>query len=73
MINSGIFESQSTEIIRLAKGENDSQLSKVTQCEQELYETQVRASNIGRCPTAHTFHVWICYLTVYFEIYSVEI
>lgn len=38
---------QMTEIIRLAKGENDSQLSKVTQCEQDMYETQVRAANIG--------------------------
>ncbi|XP_052869431.1 mediator of RNA polymerase II transcription subunit 22 [Anopheles cruzii] len=36
------------EIIRLAKGENDTQLSKITQCEQDTYETQVRAANIVR-------------------------
>lgn len=36
-----------TEIIKLAKGENDSQLSKITQCEQDTYEMQVRAANIG--------------------------
>lgn len=35
------------EIIKLAKGENDSQLSKITQCEQDTYEMQVRAANIG--------------------------
>lgn len=39
---------QTTEIIRLAKGESDSQVSKVTQCEQDMYETQVRAANIGK-------------------------
>lgn len=38
---------QSIEILGLAKGGNDSQLSKVTQCEQDMYETQVRAANIG--------------------------
>lgn len=37
----------STEIIKLTKGETDSQLSKVTQCEQDTFEMQVRASNIG--------------------------
>lgn len=37
-----------TEIIKLTKGETDSQLSKVTQCEQDTYEMQVRASNIGK-------------------------
>lgn len=31
----------------MAKGENDSQLSKITQCEQDTYEMQVRAANIG--------------------------
>lgn len=36
------------EIIKLAKGESDSQLSKITQCEQDTYEMQVRASNIGK-------------------------
>lgn len=36
------------EIIKLTKGETDSQLSKVTQCEQDTYEMQVRASNIGK-------------------------
>lgn len=35
------------EIIKLAKGETDSQLSKITQCEQDTYEMQVRAANIG--------------------------
>lgn len=36
------------EIIKLAKGETDSQLSKITQCEQDTYEMQVRAANIGK-------------------------
>ncbi|XP_055609537.1 mediator of RNA polymerase II transcription subunit 22 [Uranotaenia lowii] len=36
------------EIVRLAKGENETQLSKMTQCEQDTYEMQVRASNIVR-------------------------
>lgn len=40
-----------TEIIKLAKGENDSQLSKITQCEQDTYEMQVRAANIGKLMT----------------------
>lgn len=37
-----------SEIIKLAKGENDSQLSKITQYEQDTYEMQVRAANIGK-------------------------
>ena len=37
-----------TEIIRLARVEEDSQISKTTQTEQDQYEMQVRASNIGR-------------------------
>lgn len=36
------------EIVRLAKGENETQFSKMTQCEQDTYEMQVRASNIVR-------------------------
>jgi mediator of RNA polymerase II transcription subunit 22 len=37
------------EIIKTAKGENEgSQLSKLTQCEQDAYEMQVRAANIVR-------------------------
>ncbi|CAD7087476.1 unnamed protein product [Hermetia illucens] len=36
------------EIVKLAKGEGDSQLSKITQCEQDTYEMQVRAANIVR-------------------------
>lgn len=36
------------EIVKLAKGEGDSQLSKITQCEQDTYEMQVRAANIGK-------------------------
>lgn len=36
-----------TEIIKLARGEGDSQISKATQCEQDTYEMQVRAANIG--------------------------
>lgn len=36
------------EIIKLAKGENDSQLSRMTQCEQDTYEMHVRAANIVR-------------------------
>lgn len=38
-----------TEIGKLAKGESEShQLSKITQCEQDTYEMQVRAANIVR-------------------------
>lgn len=36
-----------TEIVKLAKGENDSQLNRMTQIEQDTYEMQVRAANIG--------------------------
>jgi len=36
------------EIIKLARAESDSQLSKITQCEQDTYEMQVRAANIVR-------------------------
>lgn len=36
------------ETVKLAKGENDTQLSKMTQCEQDTYEMQVRAANIGK-------------------------
>lgn len=37
------------EIGKLAKGESEShQLSKITQCEQDTYEMQVRAANIVR-------------------------
>jgi len=37
------------EVIKMAKGENEgSQLSKLTQCEQDAYEMQVRAANIVR-------------------------
>jgi mediator of RNA polymerase II transcription subunit 22 len=38
-----------SEIIKSARGENEgSQLSKLTQCEQDAYEMQVRAANIVR-------------------------
>ena len=46
--NTASHNFQSTEIIKLARGENDSQLSKLTQCEQDTYEMQVRAANIGK-------------------------
>ncbi|CAD5120352.1 DgyrCDS8927 [Dimorphilus gyrociliatus] len=36
------------EIIKLAKVEEDSQISRLTQAEQDQYEMQVRASNIVR-------------------------
>lgn len=36
------------EIVKLAKGEHDSQLSRMTQCEQDTYEMHVRAANIVR-------------------------
>ncbi|CAH2068413.1 unnamed protein product, partial [Iphiclides podalirius] len=36
------------EIIKLAKGENDSQLNRMTQIEQDTFEMQVRAANIVR-------------------------
>lgn len=35
------------EILKLAKGDHDTQLSKNTQSEQDSYEMQVRAANIG--------------------------
>jgi hypothetical protein len=35
-----------SEIVKLAKGENDTQLSKMTQSEQDTYEMHVRAANI---------------------------
>jgi len=41
----GLFIS---EIIKLAKGESESQLSRMTQCEQDTYEMHVRAANIVR-------------------------
>lgn len=34
--------------MKLAKGETETQLSKLTQCEQDTYEMQVRAANIGK-------------------------
>lgn len=37
-----------TEIVKLAKGEHDSQLSRMTQCEQDTFEMHVRAANIVR-------------------------
>jgi hypothetical protein len=39
-----------TEIIKLAKGENDNQtqLAKMTLCELDGYEMQVRSANIGK-------------------------
>lgn len=37
-----------TEILKLAKGENDTQLSRMTQCEQDTYEMHVRAANMVR-------------------------
>ena len=42
------MSSSISEIVRLGKGENETQLSKMTQCEQDTYEMQVRASNIGK-------------------------
>lgn len=36
------------EILKLAKGESESQLSKLTQAEQDTYEMQVRAANMGK-------------------------
>jgi mediator of RNA polymerase II transcription subunit 22 len=38
-----------SEVIKMAKGENENgQLAKLTQCEQDGYEMQVRAANIVR-------------------------
>ncbi|VVC92372.1 unnamed protein product [Leptidea sinapis] len=34
-------------IIKLAKGDNESQLNRMTQIEQDTFEMQVRAANIG--------------------------
>lgn len=36
------------EIVKLAKGEHDTQLSRMTQCEQDTFEMHVRAANIVR-------------------------
>lgn len=36
------------EIVKLAKGEHDTQLSRMTQCEQDTFETHVRAANMVR-------------------------
>ncbi|PBC30593.1 Mediator of RNA polymerase II transcription subunit [Apis cerana cerana] len=43
-----MLENFEGEIIKLAKGESDSQLSRMTQCEQDTYEMHVRAANIVR-------------------------
>lgn len=40
------FDYLISEIIKLAKGESDSQLSRMTQCEQDTYEMHVRSANI---------------------------
>jgi hypothetical protein len=37
------------EIVKLAKGESETQLSKMTQSEQDTYEMHVRAANIVSC------------------------
>lgn len=37
-----------TEIIKLSKLENDTQLNRMTQIEQDTFEMQVRAANIGK-------------------------
>ncbi|CAH1982505.1 unnamed protein product [Acanthoscelides obtectus] len=37
-----------SEIVKLAKGDHDTQLSRMTQCEQDTYEMHVRAANIVR-------------------------
>lgn len=37
-----------SEIVKLSKGEHDTQLSRMTQCEQDTYEMHVRAANIVR-------------------------
>lgn len=37
-----------SEIIKLAKLENESQLNRMTQIEQDTFEMQVRAANIGK-------------------------
>lgn len=50
-----------TEIIKLAKGETDSQLSKITQCEQDTYEMQVRAANIGICCCCCCWRFLFCF------------
>lgn len=42
------FHSHFSEIIKLAKGENESQLNRMTQIEQDTFEMQVRAANIGK-------------------------
>ena len=37
------------EIVKLAKGESETQLSYMTQSEQDTYEMHVRAANIVSC------------------------
>jgi hypothetical protein len=55
-----------SEIVKLAKGENDTQLSKMTQSEQDTYEMHVRAANIVSfigIKSGHSYHAyWLnCY------------
>lgn len=38
-----------TEILKLARRESHIQISKITQCEQDALEMQVRAANMGKC------------------------
>lgn len=43
-----------SEIIKLAKLENESQLNRMTQIEQDTFEMQVRAANIGALRPLYT-------------------
>lgn len=44
------------EIIKLAKGDNESQLNRMTQIEQDTFEMQVRAANIGNNKRKHSLY-----------------
>jgi hypothetical protein len=57
-----------SEIVKLAKGENDTQLSKMTQSEQDTYEMHVRAANIVSCigmNSGQSYYVyWLKFYTI---------
>jgi hypothetical protein len=57
-----------SEIVKLAKGENDTQLSKMTQSEQDTYEMHVRAANIVSytgMSSGHSYHAhWLKFCTI---------
>lgn len=49
-----VFFFRFSEIIKLAKLENETQLNRMTQIEQDTFEMQVRAANIGKLTISNT-------------------